>query len=490
MRPGVPGALRVAVTAALAAALVAGADAVPDGVDVAPAASSATPEVDASAPATEVSVFCPGPELSGVEGAPDIALAGSVAATSAPPGALSTKPPAGAGSLTVGPVAKPVAETGARAAVVTAGFSGAGAVAVDGTGALAPGVAAGQEWRADRKDLRGLVTTACAAPSAQSWLLGGGAAPGRQERLVLVNPGANEVTAELTVHGRTGVVSPPATPQVVVPARGRSVVLIDAVAGSEASPVVHVVVAGGTVAAYLSDVWLDGSVPAGAETTGAAAEPATVQVVPAVVLDGTATVRVAVPGPTQAVVSARLIGPKGALALPGGGVQRVPAGAVRDLVLKGVPAGRYAVEVRSDVPVVAAVQTAVRDGSGPGDFAWSPASPPLSAAAGASFAGLPKGAAVARTLDLVASGGPATAQVLWVSGGRNRVKKVELAADTSRALALGAPGSVWVSRVGGNGALRAAVDSASGAPDGRLVSVSALTEPVLTTTVSAAVAVP
>ena len=54
------------------------------------------------------------------------------------------------------------------------------------------------------EDLRGLATAACAAGGSDLWLLGGGADPGRQERLVLTNPGDNPVTADVTVHGAAG----------------------------------------------------------------------------------------------------------------------------------------------------------------------------------------------------------------------------------------------------------------------------------------------
>ena len=242
-----------------------------------------------------------------------------------------------------------------------------------GDGPMAPAVAGTQEWRVDGKDLRGLVTTACGAGGSDLWLLAGGAGPGRQERLILTNPGANPVTTDVTVHGDTGPLGDPVVE--TVPPGGRVSVLLDARYGEEQHPAVHVRSDGGGVQATLTDTWVNGSNALGAETTAAAAAPATVQVVPGVVVDptGGSSVRVAVPGDQDAVVRVSVLNREGLVPWTGESVLSVPAGSVGELPLTGLGAGTYAVALRSDVPVVASAFVRIGDGKVPGEIAWSPA---------------------------------------------------------------------------------------------------------------------
>jgi hypothetical protein len=69
----------------------------------------------------------------------------------------------------------------------------------------------------------------------------------------------------------------------------------------------------------------------------------------------TPALQVAVPGSTNAVVSVRVLGTKGELAIDGGGVFTVPAGSVGQLPLTDLPEGTYTVEVTADVSVLAGV---------------------------------------------------------------------------------------------------------------------------------------
>ena len=243
--------------------------------------------------------------------------------------------------------------------------SGVGPILLTGEGPMAPAVAGTQEWRADSKDLRGLVTTPCGAGGSDLWLLAGGAGPGRQERLILTNPGANPVTTDVTVHGTAGQLGDPVVE--TVPPGGRVSVLLDARYGEEEQPAVHVRSDGGGVQATLTDTWVNGSNALGAETTVAAAAPATVQVVPGVVVDptGTTSLRVAVPGDQDAVVRVSVLNRDGLVPWTGESVLSVAGGAVGELPLTGLPEGTYALAVRADVPVVASAFCRVGNGRRP-----------------------------------------------------------------------------------------------------------------------------
>jgi hypothetical protein len=354
---------------------------------------------------------------------------------------------------------------------------------------MAPGVAATQEWAVARSEIHGLATIPCAGPGSDLWLLAGGGAPGRQERLVLTNPGANEVTVDLTVLGRRGVVPAP-TGATVVPAGGRLALLVDAITGAEQSPAVRVRVNGGTVRAVMSDTWLDGSVPAGAETTGPAAAPSRRQVIPAALVGSAGSIRIAVPDRQQAVVSARVIGADGPVPIPGGGVTRIEGRSTGELPLTGLAQGTYAVELTADVPIVASLWSSRRAPGLPGDFLWAPSTAPAEGLLGAAYpavAGAPR-----RTVSIVATGGPASVSVTWrpAGGGEWTSRQLRLAQDTSASWDLGPVDSVWVRRTSGAGEVRAGVASVAGKAAGQQISSAPLVESAVTTAVSRAHPVP
>lgn len=507
MRFPVVGALRLTLAAGAGVGLLAAATQSAGGLDLAgPASTAATasdrPDAGTDTPSeggpggqvlirTKV-LTCPGQELSGTVGVPDVSVAGTIRAV-ALPRELLPQAPAGPGSVGIllGDAAPAGPATVAEPNTVASSELPAGdsPVTVLATGSLAPGVTAGQEWRGTSDTVHGLAGSACTSPQADLWLIAGGGAPGRQERLVLTNPGANEVTASLDILGAQGRVTAGHDRGIVVPAGSRAVVLVDAIAGSEPSPVVHVTVSGGTVAATLTDTWLDGSVAAGAETAGPAAPPATRQVIPVALRAQSGSVRIGVPGDTQAVVSARVLTATGPVPLPGlEGVQRIQAHSVLELPLPAQSPDIVGVEVRSDVPIVAAALSQVRADGGVGDFAWSAGSPAITGIAGAALA--TGDGAPGRTLTMVASTAEVSATVVILSGGALTVRNVTVPADSVHTEDLGSPDAVWLQRTGGAGELRAGILSQVGSGPGALISALDLRDLPTTTTATTAVPLP
>lgn len=474
---------RLALTAAAAGGLVTLAALSP----VTDAVSPGTPAAGAAMlqPVVSAELSCPGPELTGISGVEDIEVEARVGAATAPAAVLAPVSPSGRGQVVVRSgrsTGDPVTQRGAS--TTSDPLAGGQPSDVLATGALAPGLAATQEWAVQRPEIRGLATASCARPGSDLWLLAGGGAAGRQERLVISNPGGNEVTVDLQVLGRKGVVPAP-TGSTVVPARGRISLLVDAITGAEESPAVRVRASGGSVRAVMSDTWLDGSVPAGAETTVPAAAPSTRQIIPAALVSVGGSIRIAVPDVRQAVVSARVLGEDGPVPLPGGGVTRVPGRSTGELALTGLKEGRYAVELTSDVPVTAALWSSWRLGRTPGDFVWAPSTAASSELLGAAFPS--SGDERERNLGIVSTAGPATVSVTWRAGGAWTTKSVDLAQDTSISLNLSDAESVWVRRTSGRGEVRAAVGTVAGAAGGgRLVSVSPLVESPVSSSVSRA----
>jgi Family of unknown function (DUF5719) len=474
---------------AVGVGLLLGASHLPAPINLAQGTVSGAATTHHADPVTQTRSICPGPEALGVEGLPEtLKQTVSVAAAAAPAEALPSGfvPGPGEGSLSLSglpPGATWPAPVAGRGLVVSGQVSSAQSALVTGAGALAPGTVATQWSWITKGTSRGMITAACTPAAPSSWLIAGGAAPGRLEHLVLANPGPNPVTVDLSVLGSKGRIESPNGQGLVVAGHARTVILLDAIARSEPSPVVQVSVSGGKVAAFLSDTWLDGLVPRGGDDVGPQAPPAREQVMAGVPIDGRAILRVGVPGDTEAVVQSRALTPSGPQPLPAGGVTRVPGGSTRDIDLSSLPPGAYAVQVRGDVPVVAAVMVdRRRSAGGASDLAWSVASVPIKTLAGMA---LPAAEAKGLTerLDLVAAGGPASVRVTTVgSAGRVSTKEVAIGADSVSTLSLEGATSVWVTPE--TGRVRAAVLTSVTDAVGGLLSVTPLRDLTLTATSS------
>lgn len=485
------GLLRALVVVAASAGLVVGAGHVRGSLDVSPASASTLAtgsSTDArgrrAVPVTSSAVVCPGPEAAGVQGLKESAVTGIGLLVATPPAGLVPRPsgtsrapdqvrlsglPAGGSWPTL---------TG-RTRLASAGDQAARSVLVTGTGSLAPGVVATQRSRPQGSQ-RALVSAACRPPVAESWLVGGGGQPGRRERVVLSNPGATSVSVDLSVVGSKGPIVSPNGRGVVVGPHSRTVVLLDAISGSEPAPVVRVTAYGGDVAAVLQDSWLDGVVPRGADDALPSAAPSRDQVLPGVTVAGTATLRVAVPGDQEAVVQTRVLTPSGPRTVPRDAVVRVPAHSSHDIDLTGLRTGSYAVQVRADVPVVAGAMVQRRAGSGgPSDLAWTTAAPPLTALAGMPLRS-PSDSSLTSTLSLAATHGTGSVRVTQVAAdGSVRSSEVQVVEDGVGALDLGRSVALWLSVR--SGTVRAAVVTTGVDTQGTLVSVTPLDDLVLTT---------
>jgi hypothetical protein len=491
---------RAALVAAAGAGLVLGATRLPASWAMRTGADASADASSAVAPAlTGASVVCPGSELMGARGVDDVLLGGSVVAATAPARALaglelSAKP----GAVRIAPLASGRAASSSvtkkRGAALSYDYSGPRAVMVTGTQSLSAGLVAGQQWAVSSDTVRGLVSSACGEATSDAWLLAGGGDPGRQERLLLANPSSNPVTVDVELHGAKGVVDSPNGGDIVVPPRSRVNFLVDAISGSEPTPAVHISTRGGLVRAVLNDTWLDGARAAGSDDAGPTAPPSTHQVIPAVPVDGTGRVRVGVPGDQEAVVQTRALTVEGPKALPSGGVRRVAGGAVADIDLTGLPNGFYAIEVKSDVPVVAGASVSRRTAPDEvGDFAWIPSARPAPRLLGMAVPehqpGVP--GTPARSLALTASGDDVVAEVLVATEkGATTSQRTTVSSDTVAEVKLPAgTASVWVRRLSG-GELRGAVVTQIPAQPSPFITVTSLAEPVLEATASRVVPLP
>ena len=474
--------VRAVVVTAAGAGLVVAATRVPGVAAVGPVVGATPPAQASSSPVHGAALDCAGPELVGVPGVRDLPVGVRVAAATAPLAALAgTQPAATPGALTLTgmPGASLAAPGTQRGGEVGANLTTAQGVEASATQSLAPGLAAAQSWLVGSGDQRSLGSAPCVRPAADQWLLAGGSAPGRQERLILTNPGGNPVTVDVTLYGPSGPIASSIGKSLVVPAHGRTAFLVDSISGNVESPAVHVVTQGGLVGAVVNDTWLNGTQPGGSDDASPSAPPSLDQVIPAVDVKGFAVLRVVVPGPADATVQARVLTRDGPRGLPSGAVSRVAGGTVHDIDISRLPAGASALQVRSDQPVVASA-IVTRAGKQSLDFAWAVSTPPITTVAGIPFSD-PSG--VSHVLDLTATAGAATAEVVTVSAsGGVHSAKVGVPADGTVPVAIPAQTSaVWVVPVSGPGQLRAGVDSSISDATGTLITSTPLLDSALRT---------
>ena len=489
MKIPVAGILRATVVLGAGAGLVVGAAKLPDAVAVGGEAADRGSSVALTGPARGSALACPGPELKGVPGLDDLSGGVTLAAAAAPRTALTgTTPVSEPGELRLtqlprGGGASPVVTS--RGTIATARASGGQSWLATATESLAPGLAAVQSSFVGTGDQRSLTSVPCSSAAADQWVLAGGGTPGRQERLILTNPGGNAVTVDVTLHGPDGPIPSTTGKGVVVPARGRTAVLLDAISGTVAAPAAHVVAQGGVVTAVVNDRWLDGTRPAGVDDASASAPPSRDQVVPAVEGGGPGFLRVVVPGDDESVVQARVLTPNGPRALPAGGVTRMPGGTVRDIDISELAPGTAAIQVRADRPVVAAVFSGRGAPGKPSDFAWSPSAAPISGVAGLPLTrpdGIPTRTTVNRWLSLSAAGASAEVEIVTVADdGSQESQRVTVPADGTRRVVVSGAESVWVHRVKGKGAVRAGVVSWLNDQSGVLITSTPLLDAPLRT---------
>ncbi|MGA8046201.1 MAG: DUF5719 family protein [Dermatophilaceae bacterium] len=460
-----------------------------DAVDVARAPVEGRQPGSTTVALERATLVCPGPELLGLAGARDLVLETSATVVAAPVEALGEVPvPTGAAGLGIEPLATAATSDSEGAddaseadrpdptTTATDGLTETGAYLASGSGAAAPGLVATQETRAETDEVVGLASVPCGQAAPTAWLLGGGGGPGRAERIVLTNPGSNAVTVDITGYGVEGTIVPPDGQGLVVPARGRTVLLSDALAPQEAQPAFGVVADGGDITAALVETSLTGTQPTGFDVVSTTADPGREQVIPGVQVPaegaGNLVVRVVNPSDTEAIGTVVALTAQGERQLPEA-VVRVPAGSVVDVPISGLPAGPTTLAVSADTEVLAAARTFVTDGGA--EAAWAVSRPALEGVGGAA---LPTRDEVTRTLVVSTRGAGATVAVTQVAGGEPTTTEVLVPTNGTVTVPLTGEG-VWVRQVDGAGEVRGAVVTTATEGAATVLSSVPLVEPAV-----------
>lgn len=441
-------AARVVAVGALAAGVVLGADR----LGSVSAGTSPQPQAERVAAASTTG-YCPGDPFAADDGEEStVDVTGSISALAAPTEVLDgvITPSDEPGRITLSSLSGPPStaeeapESGPPSEVEDDLDD---PVMARGTQEHAPGLVSGQSFLAGGDRATGLAAVPCTAATADAWLVAGGGDKGRQEHLVLTNPGGNAVDVRVEALGTAG---DEGSRSVVVPAHDRSVVLLDSLGGTDGPQAVHVSSTGGLVVPTIVDRHLDGLTPAGVETVSPTAQPGTRQVIPANANGGERGMVIAAPGDSDAVVEIRRVGEQGSRSAE---VTTVPAGEVVDVEL---PEGEgvYSWEVESDEPVIAAAHRRTAGSGEETDISWSVATTAFGTLGGAA---LPRDVPgeVRRFVDVTAEEGPAEADVLVLEDGEVRTEQVSPEEGHSTALSIGAADAVWVRPT--KGAVHAAV---------------------------------
>ena len=228
-------------------------------------------------------------------------------------------------------------------------------------------------------DLAGFAASACRPPLLDSWLVGGSAATGAADLVLLANPGTVPATVQLTVFGAAGPQTPPGGADLVVAPGTQRIVPLAGLALGEEAPVVLVSAVGAPVHASLQASITRTLIPGGVDQVGPVPQAEKTQTITGITVMRADTGAVA---PTDQPAVLRILSPtadtKARVTVttagrtePVGDTQEVSlqAGIPLELALSALGAGSYTVTVDADAPVVSAVwqATGVEEGD---DFAW------------------------------------------------------------------------------------------------------------------------
>ncbi len=355
---------------------------------------------------------------------------------------------------------------------------------VTADGGLAPGLVPSIVTADPRGEGQGLSSAPCRSGSAESWLVGGGAAAGQRSVLLLVNPTESDSLVDVTAFGKGGQLEATGDDGVTVPAGETVQIRLDALVPDTQAVALRVRTRVGLISAAVVDERMNGLTPMGTDLITDAGPPQRT-VVLAGMPAGAGTRELHLMATQEAgTVRITALTENGPLPLLAGEPVPVKAGSLTVLDLTDELGGRAAaIRITGDAKVVAAAmgttavdesiktkraaaveaaERALKEAKGDAersqaqadlakaetanaiepaeDFAWFGPAPDIQATA--AVTGLD--ADLDDTLLLTGSGGAATVQVSLLAADQSgatpgRPKTVEIAGNTTVAVPLTAP---------------------------------------------------
>ena len=223
----------------------------------------------------------------------------------------------------------------------------------------------------------------CSGPTSSQWFVGGSSDVTSRGRLMVINSGLSEAIVDVQAYSENGK-----QPLISLNLKSKSytVVNLDSLATGDKSLTVHVLPRSGRINAFMIDELGAGLKSLGGDLVNPIISPSTTLVIPAIPnqipkkgqkATGSHTLRVLTPSDIDAYISVELLSADGRFIPVGFNSRRISAGVVTELTLSPkISASAFAVRIKSDEPIVAAVSSKVTV-KGRKDFVWSTPTPAL-----------------------------------------------------------------------------------------------------------------
>lgn len=223
----------------------------------------------------------------------------------------------------------------------------------------------------------------CSGPTSSQWFVGGSSDITSRGRLIVINSGLSEAIVDVQAYSENGK-----QPLISLNLKSKSytVVNLDSLATGDKSLTVHVLPRSGRINAFMIDELGAGLKSLGGDLVNPIISPSTTLVIPAIPnqipkkgqkATGSHTLRVLTPSDIDAYISVELLSADGRFIPVGFNSRRISAGVVTELTLSPkISASAFAVRIKSDEPIVAAISSKVTV-KGRKDFVWSTPTPAL-----------------------------------------------------------------------------------------------------------------
>lgn len=214
----------------------------------------------------------------------------------------------------------------------------------------------------------------CSAPSISQWLVGGTSDVSSKGKVYLVNSGLSTSVVDISTWSEKGEQG---LKTITVKANSTTSVKLDSLAPGDSEIVLSISARSGRVSAFMIDERGEGLKKLGGDTVNSIAEPSKRIVIAGIPQQLVAKkspnhyLRLFVPGEADANITLELISSDGRFIPVGFSERRVASSKVVSIKFKPkVAAGAFAVVIKSDQPLVAAVRSRATS-NGRSDFVWS-----------------------------------------------------------------------------------------------------------------------
>ena len=223
----------------------------------------------------------------------------------------------------------------------------------------------------------------CSGPASSQWFVGGSSDVTSRGRLMVINSGLSEAIVDVQAYSENGK-----QPLVSLNLKSKSYIVLnlDSLATGDTSLTVHGLPRSGRINAFMIDELGAGLQSLGGDLVNPITSPSRTLVIPAIPnqipkkgqkASGSHTLRVLTPSDVDANVTVELLSADGRFIPVGFNSRRISSGIVTELRLSPkISASAFAVRIKSDEPIVAAISSRVTV-KGRKDFVWSTPTPAL-----------------------------------------------------------------------------------------------------------------